>query len=265
MIVHGRVIAKEILAACKREVESLGLTPVIRAVTVSPTPATISYLNIKTKQAAEAGMELVVFELEDSATTANCIEAVLTEGADAVIVQLPLPSHIDTQKVLDSIPLEQDADVLSDAARALFEVSTYGAPLPPVVAAIAEILAREEISLEEKHVVIMGNGFLVGGPASIWCENQGANVSVITLEYPEYELLEDADVIISGAGTPHFIQPDMIKDGVILIDAGTSESEGIMVGDIDPACVEKASLYTPVPGGVGPIAVACLFRNVLLK
>ena len=90
----------------------------------------------------------------------------------------------------------------------------------------------------------------------------GAEVSVVTKESGDLSLLTDADIVISGAGVPGLIRPEHLKEGVVLIDAGTSESGGAIVGDADPACAEVASVFTPVPGGVGPVAVACLFRNV---
>jgi methylenetetrahydrofolate dehydrogenase (NADP+)/methenyltetrahydrofolate cyclohydrolase len=264
MIIDGPQIAKEILNSTRMEVEKLGREVVIRAVTLQPNAATHSYLKIKGSRAEDAGMKMEIVQMPDNAQSEDLITAIETPGADAVIVQLPLPDSISTSLVLDEIPLEKDADVLSNRAYERFVYNEEGALLPPVAAAVKEILERSGIEVAGKRVVIVGAGRLVGQPVSAWLEREGADVSVVTLETGDHELLPHADIIVSGAGSPHFIKPEQVKEGVVLIDAGTSESGGAIVGDIDPACAEKASVYTPVPGGVGPIAVACLFRNVAM-
>ncbi|MDB4991961.1 MAG: bifunctional 5,10-methylene-tetrahydrofolate dehydrogenase/5,10-methylene-tetrahydrofolate [Parcubacteria group bacterium] len=257
MIIDGRKISAEILDEVREH--STGVC-VMRAVTVSPTPATVSYLNIKRRAAESAGMELEVVELPENATTKEVIAAVLAPGADAVIVQLPLPAHLDEAEILQSVPTEKDADVLSPFTR------ERGTILPPVAAAVDEILMRADIHPEGKRVVIIGKGRLVGEPVAARLAERGAHVTSYDSHTFTSEVLKDADIIVSGAGVPHLITPGMLTQGVVLIDAATSEQVtehgSAVVGDIDPACEPLASVYTPVPGGVGPITVACLFRNV---
>ncbi len=263
MIVDGRALAKEILARAKARAEKLPHRPKVVAYTSDPTPATLSYLKIKQRYADDAGCDFKV--VTDIAKFSD---------ADAALIQLPLPLGVSND-ILNSIPLEKDADVLSSAARALFESGsstpgvnarsqTPGVFLPPVVAAIKEIFDANKIEVKGKRVVVIGRGFLVGAPAATWLQNQGAEVSVVD-SYTEdlAAALRAADIIISGAGVPHLIKPGMLKTGVVLIDAGTSESNGALKGDADPACAAKCSIFTPVPGGVGPIAVACLFANAV--
>jgi methylenetetrahydrofolate dehydrogenase (NADP+)/methenyltetrahydrofolate cyclohydrolase len=257
MIVDGKQIATEILNTTKEKVASLGRVAVVRAITVSPNAATESYLRIKSARAADAGMNLEVVKLPDIATTEEVVASVVASGADAVIVQLPLPKGVDTQTVLEAIPAEKDADVLSHAARTALTV------LPPVADAVREILTRAGVDPRGKNVVVVGKGWLVGDPVAAWLTKSGARVSVMTKESSDFSILKSADIVVSGAGVPHLIKPEMLRQGVVLIDAGTSESDGALAGDADPACAEVASVFTPVPGGVGPIAVACLFRNVL--
>ncbi|MDP3402982.1 MAG: bifunctional 5,10-methylenetetrahydrofolate dehydrogenase/5,10-methenyltetrahydrofolate cyclohydrolase [bacterium] len=261
MIIDGRTIASEIL----KEVRAKSTrAAIVRAVVVMPSPATDSYLAIKEARAKEAGMRLEVVRLSESATNIDVIEAIEKPGADAVIVQLPLPEHLDSKVILDKIPVERDADVLSALAYSRFKADEDNAILPPVVASIAEVLERSKVFVAGKGVTVVGQGRLVGIPAAAWLVNQGAEVTVVTREEGDLSRLEEADVIITGAGSPALIQPHHIQEGVVLIDAGTSESGGAIVGDVDPACASKASVFTPVPGGIGPIAVACLFRNVML-
>lgn len=259
MIVNGKSIASSLLEEV-RESFSEGMVPVVRAVAVEPTAATQSYLRIKEEKAQEAGMRLEVVRV--SAQEAAVRAAILAPGADAVIVQLPLPAPLAGDEVLESIPFEKDADVLSSRAYAQFRDAAPGHLVPPVAAAVDEILRRAQIRVDGMRVAVVGQGKLVGKPVAELLMRQGANVTVIdrSTEHRE-ELLKDAECIVSGVGVPYLITPDLIKEGVILIDAGTSGQSGGVVGDMHPDCEKKASLFTPVPGGVGPIAVAWLFKN----
>jgi len=263
MIVDGKAISAEILARTKVRVDALGREVVVRAISVAPSAATESYLRIKEHQARAAGMYLEVVRMESDESAKDVIHKITLGGSDAIIVQLPLPSHITTQEVCDAIPVAQDADVLSTAARKKFEAAEIDALLPPVVGAIAEIFERYNVDLEGKKAVVIGRGWLVGAPAATWLMQQGARVTTLELGANLSQELQDADMIISGAGAAHIIKPYMIKDDVVLIDAGTSESSGVIAGDADPACATKCAVFTPVPGGVGPIVVAKLFENAM--
>ncbi len=253
MNIDGRALAREVLARAKARAEKSARPPLVVALVASDTPATRSYLAMKAKRAVDAGC---VFETR--ALGAKFDDAV------AVIVQLPVPVGINQKEVCDAIPVEKDADILSSAARARFEKGDADALLPPVVGAVREIFLRNSLDVKGKKAVVIGDGWLVGDPCAKWLKQQGADVEVVTLESGNLTAaLRAADIIISGAGSPHLIKPEMLKQGVVLIDAGTSESGGTLAGDADPACAEKCSIFTPVPGGVGPLAVACLFENVV--
>lgn len=255
MIVDGRRIAEELLAEIHAEVGTLGIVPVVRAITVSPNAATESYLRIKERQARQAGMQLEVVRLQEDVGTDEVIHAVVSEGAGAVLVQLPLPESIDTKAVLESIPLNKDADILTERAR-------MTGLLPPVVGAVKEILERSGISVSGKTVVVLGRGWLVGEPIAKWLREGGAVVTTFDRDDFNPGQLKNADIIVSGVGQAGLVKKEYIKEGVVLIDAGTSESGGAIAGDIDTGCASVASIFTPVPGGVGPVAVACLFKNV---
>jgi len=182
---------------------------------------------------------------------------------------LPLPKQINIQYILDGIVPEKDPDMLSSKSVGLFS-SGRSKLLPPVVAAIDHIFKNHGIEPKSKKVVVLGVGRLVGKPAAIWLINQGATVTAIDENTDDPTLYTiNADIIISGVGIPHLIKQNMIKDGVVAIDCGTSvgssdaKSERALRGDMDPSVVEKASLFTPVPGGVGPITVAMLFKNLV--
>lgn len=255
MIVDGRQIAAEILARTKTRAERLVHPPRVLALVASETPATLSYMKVKARAAEQAGC---VFETRELGSDFH--------DADAIIVQLPLPAgrQGSQQKILDAIPVEKDADVLSSVARKKFENSDADALLPPVVAAVREIFLREKVEVKGKKAVVVGRGFLVGVPVTTWLAQQGAEVEVVVKESGNFSAaLRAADLIVSGAGSPHLIKPNMLKVGVVLLDAGTSESSGEIVGDADPACASKCALFTPVPGGVGPVTVAKLFENAV--
>lgn len=261
MILDCRAIAKELLSRTKERALLLPSPPRVVALVGRETPATLSYLKIKTARAVDAGCVL-----ETRPLPAGGQVLAQTADADAVIVQLPLPSGVNQAEMCDAIPLAKDADVLSSAARAKFERGEEDALLPPVVSAVQKIMEFANVPIVGKKAVVVGEGFLVGAPVAVWLRQQGAEVTVLHIKTIPAELsaaLSTADIIVSGAGSPHFIKPNMIKEGVVLVDAGTAESNGVIVGDADPSCAAKCSLFTPVPGGVGPLAVACLFENAV--
>jgi methylenetetrahydrofolate dehydrogenase (NADP+)/methenyltetrahydrofolate cyclohydrolase len=265
MIIDGSVLASEVLARVKARTAKLPRPPRILVIVANDTPATKSYLAIKKKRAADAGCVLEELRFAVNATTTEELRAaVLSADADAVVVQLPLASGIDAKDVCDVILVSKDADVLSIAARTAFETNAEGALLPPVVGAVREIFMQRGAGVRGKKAVVIGDGWLVGNPVTTWLRQQGADVEQITQEAGDLRsALIAADIVVSGAGSPHFIKPEMLKEGVVLIDAGTSESGGALAGDADPACAEVCSVFTPVPGGVGPLAVACLFENAV--
>lgn len=260
MIVDGKTIAAEILEDITQEVASRSTSPKLTIVTASPNFETQKYLALKKKKAAAAGIATTVIELLEDCTTADVVQTIKTaaDQSDGIVVQLPLPKQIDTNVALAAVPVSRDVDGI--------HFDGEGDVLPPVVGAIASIAEKHDISFSGKQVVIIGAGRLVGAPALLWVTEQGATATVLTETTPENEMqhaIAQADIIISGAGSPAIITPEHIKVGVVIFDAGTSEDGGALVGDVDPACADKASLLTPVPGGIGPVTVAYLLKNLI--
>lgn len=234
--------------------------PVVLGIVVCGADAVIeSFVRIKSRAAAKLNVELHRVDIPIDATTEDVEDVVahMVGVTNGIIVQLPLPSHIDTQSVLSAIPPSHDVDginpIIHDADRPV---------LAPVAEALKEILLRYDVSIPGKNAVVVGAGRLVGAPCAHFLQESGANVSIVTLESGTLNDLAVADIVVLGAGNSGFVKPDMIKDGVVLIDAGTSEAGGKVMGDADPLCEEKSSLFTPVPGGVGPVAVAMIFKNL---
>lgn len=274
MLIDGRKIASEIARDIEGSILHYNLFLKLLVIQVGDDPATESFIKAKNKFAEKVGINVEVAKFDNSASTAELVGKVKEANDDksisGIIVQLPLPSTIDTSEVLDAIAVEKDPDLLSSMAKAQFAKGDSSI-LPPVVGAIEQIVDDYDINLFESDVAIVGFGKLVGEPTATWLRNLGVEYVVVTSDNTDQgKILRAANLIISGVGKPGLIKPEMINESTVVIDAGTSESPDSptspssgLVGDCDPACYDKARLITPVPGGVGPIAVAILFRNLL--
>lgn len=250
MILNGKQIAEEVLRALEVERKSFGdLT--LGVVMTTGDAATESFVKIKTRLALRLGVTIKRFGPEDIEQALLC---------DGVIVQMPIPHAAE---LIAMLPPEKDVDALGQS----------GLVRAPVAEAVSEIFVRTNVSARNKNAVVVGSGKLVGAPCAQLLKDLGAQVSVITQTRGSLDELADADIVVCGAGEPGLVEPQMLKQGVVLIDAGTSaspvdvlqprEAGGRLAGDCDPRCAEVASVFTPVPGGVGPIAVAMIFKNLL--
>ncbi len=259
MIVDGRAIAEDLYAELAPKFDGLGMTVKLGIIVVGENPVIESFVGMKMKAAARLGVAMVRVSLPETAATDDVAEAArkLVHETDAVIIQLPLPEQVDTDAVLAAVSNEKDVDALNPT---IPEEKRF--VHAPVALAAVEILKRSDVSIRGARTVVVGAGRLVGTPTAWLLTSLGADVSMFTLDEGSIEDLKDADIIVLGAGNPGFIQPDHIKEGVALIDAGTSELKKKIIGDADPACALKAAVFTPVPGGVGPIAIAEIFMNL---
>jgi len=268
MLIDGKQIAEELRVKLLSAAHSLTRQPSLGIVVVGENPVIESFVRIKKKYGASIGVNIIEVRFSEKITTEELIGAVrdasLRSDIDGLIIQLPLPAGINTQAVLDVVPTAKDVDMLAASSTTAFargEAKIF----PPVAAAVQEILERYNINVEGMEVLVLGHGRLVGIPVSLLLRHNHAHVTVI--DKPVRDLAEhvhDSAIVICGVGMPGLITKEMLGPNTILIDAGTSESAGKVVGDVDPKCAEVARLMTPVPGGVGPIAVAMLFRNLIL-
>ena len=259
MIIDGRKIAEDVYAELAPKFMAFGRKARLGIVVVGNNAVIESFVKIKMRSAERLGIEMVRTDLPDTSSTEDVVAAVRSaaDEADAVIAQLPLPIGVDTNAVLAAVPKEKDVDALNPTVPERERLVHA-----PVALAVVEILKRSNIAIAGKRTVVVGAGRLVGAPSAWLLKNLGAVVSMFTLEEGSIKNLKDADIVVSGAGNSGFIKPEHLKKGVALIDAGTSELNKKIAGDADPACAEVASLFTPVPGGVGPVAVAMIFRNL---
>lgn len=242
MILRGKPLAEKIYAELPRLPLRLGI------LVGETTPVIESFVSIKQKTAERLGVTLVRRSLGSDPRQSVRELAAETDG---VIVQLPLPPSIPVDAVLAAIPADKDVDGISPEARVL----------PPVAGALAAILDHEHITVAGQPAVVVGSGRLVGRPVATLLRDRGAIVTVVT-KGDSLVSLKDARIVVLGAGEPGLVKPEHLTEGVVLIDAGTSEDGGKVAGDAHPSCAEVASLFTPVPGGVGPIAVAMIFKNL---
>lgn len=259
MIVDGKAIARDILLKLTEEIKALPYVPRLAIFTCVPNFETKKYLALKQKRAAEVGIALQLIEFDSEVTAPEIIMSIQQahKAADGIIVQLPFPARINMDAILPVIRPTHDVDMLT------YDGVLTG-PLPPVVGAIDEIARLNNLDFKNKSVVVVGRGQLVGLPSILYARARGALVQIVdknTLDADK--LIKSADILILGAGVPGLVTLDMVKPGVIVFDAGTSEAGGVLVGDAAPEVAETASLITPVPGGVGPITIAILLKNVV--
>ena len=266
-ILDGRELSNKILTELKQEAKELNKPLKLGIIMVGDDDVSKKYIEQKKKKGDELGVEVKVYRYDKDITTKKLREQIgvicRVKDIGGVIVQLPLPGHINEQGVLDAILPEKDVDVLSSKALGKFYTGKSKI-LPPTVAGIAKLLDEYKIEAKGKIVAIVGQGKLVGKPASIEFERMGATVlSINEFTQNKEELIKKADIIVSGVGKSGVITKEMVKEGAVVIDAGTSMESGKLKGDTAEDVSDIASHITPVPGGVGPMTVVMLFYNLI--
>lgn len=269
MKINGKQLAQEIRDSLRERVALSKKQLRLAIIQVGDVDVSARFIRMKQKCAEEIGGGSKVYNFSKDISTTNFRKEIakitLDKKNHGVIIQLPLPKHLNTQYILNSIPTKKDVDVLSSKSFGFFATKSDGEVLPPVVGAVKTILEKGGVDVKNKSAVVVGRGALVGKPVAMWLINQGATVSVLNSKTPDIsKFTRDADIIISGVGKPNLITSDMVKDEVVVIDAATSEQSGQLVGDIDPEIEKIASVFTPVPGGVGPLTVVYIFKNLLI-
>lgn len=267
-LLDGKKLSQKILSELKEEIAGLEKRLRLAVVVLDENPVVKKFIEHKKKFAGEIGIDVRIYPFDISITTnelrKRIAEIIHEKKNSGVIIQLPLPEHINEQYILNAIVPEKDVDVLS--ARAVGNFAVGKSPImPPVAGAVKAFFEEYEIDYKNKYIVIIGAGELVGKPTALWLLQEKVTFGVVEhLAGSPREFLKQADIIISGIGRPHYIIGDMVKDGVVVIDAGTSESSGKIVGDVEfDSVAQKASYITPMPGGIGPLTVAILFKNLV--
>ncbi len=278
ILIDGKKIASDILENTKQKISKLDFKPIFCDVLMGNNPSSAQYVKMKNKTAESVGIQFHNANFPESITTNELIKEIKIlnkiENMCGIIIQLPLPESIDKRAVLDSIDPFLDVDCLGTLASKKFynnydEQTDLGYPTALACMALLDSL---DLNLKEKAIVVMGQGELVGKPTAALLRYRGLTYSTVTSRTGNKEnLLRQADVVISGIGRGKYITGNMIKNEAVLIDAGTSEEvngppsiKASIVGDVDLESVKNMAGYiSPVPGGVGPVTVAMLLKNVL--
>ena len=267
-IIDGRKLRDEILTSLKEEVVSLYFEPIFCDVLVGEDLASTQYVRMKKRTAESIGISFHDATFSSTISTNELVEEIKIlnkmPNMCGIIIQLPLPESLDKKKILDAIDPSLDVDCLGEERSKEFYDGKIDLGLPAPLACM-KILDSLHLDLKDKKILVLGQGQLVGKPVTFLFKLRGLNVEVATSKTENKEaLIKEADVIISGMGNGKYITGDMVKSGVVIIDAGTSEENGAIVGDVDLDSVKDvASFVSPVPGGVGPVAVAMLLKNVV--
>ena len=264
----GKVIAERIRKEIAGKVAKLSTPIGLGTILVGSDPGSVAYVDGKHKDCAQVGIKSIKVNLPDSVSTADVVAAVNKLNQDpncsGFIVQLPLPSGIDVQEVLSAIDPKKDADGLTPTNLGNLVLS-FNEIIPCTPKAIVALLSEYKIKLSGAKVLIIGRGLTVGRPLSILLSQKAINAT-ITLAHSATSnlsaLIKDSDVVIAAIGSAHFIKPEMVKPGAVIVDVGITRVDDKLVGDVDPTVAQIASAMAPMPGGVGPLTRAMLLQNV---
>ena len=271
-ILDGKALAasiKQDLTARVKELQKKGITPGLGTILVGDDPGSHSYVDGKHRDCQEVGITSIRVDLKADATESEVLAAIKdlnsAKECSGYIVQLPLPSGINTQKVLEAIDPAKDADGLHPMNLGRL-VAGYKAPLPCTPRGIVEIINHYKIPLSGAEVVVIGRGLTVGRPLGLLLNRKQENATVTLTHTGTKDLAahtKRADIIVAAIGSPHFLKAKDVKSGATVLDVGISRTDSGLVGDIDPDVMEAAAFFAPMPGGVGPMTRAMLLTNVV--
>lgn len=263
-LIDGRSLAKRVLETAKLKVERIreatGVTAALATVLVGDDPASAAYVRMKRKRCEDVGMKSPHVEMPRATTTGQLVAEIKQLAADdsvhGIVVQHPVRKPIDRRAAFEAIPLAKDVDGVSSAAlgRVILGMPAF---IPCTPAGIIQLLVEYKVELDGAHAVVIGRSPILGRPMASMLINRHATVTLChsrTRKLPD--IVRGADVLIAAVGKPRFVQGDWIKEGAVVIDAGYNEG---IIGDVDfDGAIKRASLITPVPGGVGPMTIATL-------
>ena len=245
----------------------LGRPPGLAVILAGDNAASAVYVRSKTRTAAALGIYSETLALPATASTEELLQMVhglnARDEIDAILVQLPLPAGVDSQRVLLAVAPGKDVDGFHPVNVGNLATGRPG-PRPCTPAGILEILARYQIPISGKRAVVVGRSDIVGKPAALLLLAENATVTIAHSKTENLEAVcREADILVAAIGRPAFLGRQHIKPGATVIDVGINRVEGKLVGDVDPAAAQEAGAWTPVPGGVGPLTIAMLMRNTV--
>ncbi|HET7136801.1 MAG TPA: bifunctional 5,10-methylenetetrahydrofolate dehydrogenase/5,10-methenyltetrahydrofolate cyclohydrolase [Gaiellaceae bacterium] len=265
-LIRGKPIAERIRTEVAEQVKEVGHIGLV-TVLVGDDPASDVYIRLKHKAAVEAGIDATDLRLpaetNEAELLAKLAELDANADVDAILVQLPLPKHIDEAKVIRALEPAKDVDGFHpfNAGQLYLGRQTL---VPATPLGVMAMLTEHEIQLDGARAVVIGRSDIVGKPMAHLLMQANATVTIChshTRDLVRHTL--DADVLIAAVGVPAMVSPDMVKAGSVVVDVGINRTEAGIVGDVDPGAAELAAFMTPVPGGVGPMTIACLLQNAV--
>jgi len=269
VIMDGKALAEKVKSNLVANLSKLNKQPGLGTILVGDDPGSLAYVEGKHRDCAQIGIKSIKVNLPATANTGEIIKAVkdLNQNTECTgfIVQLPLPSGVSSEEVLLAMDPNKDADGLHPVNLGKLVLGAKSL-VPCTPKAILALLNEYKIKLSGSKVLIIGRGATVGRPLSILLSQKPINATV-TLAHSAttnlLELIKEADIVIAALGSAHFIKPEMVKPGAVLIDVGITRGVTGLLGDIDPAVIKVASYFAPMPGGVGPMTRAMLLSNVI--
>lgn len=271
-IISGKELSKEVRAQVKIDTEALiakyGEIPNLVVILVGEDPASISYVTAKERACKRAGMKSSIIRMETSVTEQELIDEIVKLNEDdevhGILVQLPIPKHINLDKVIDTIDYRKDVDGFHPINVAGLHMGRKTI-LPATPKGIMTMLKSTKTELKGKSALVIGRSNLVGKPAAMLLLAEHATVTIAHSRTTNLkELCLKSDIIVAAVGWPNTVTADMVKPGAVIIDVGVNRVDGKLVGDVDfEAIKDIASFITPVPGGVGPMTIASLLQNTL--
>ncbi|KOO42946.1 bifunctional methylenetetrahydrofolate dehydrogenase/methenyltetrahydrofolate cyclohydrolase FolD [Priestia koreensis] len=270
-IIKGKEVAVEIRAALKEEVQQLRdqqIIPGLSVILVGENPASQSYVKAKARACEEIGVASEVLKREVSITQEELLADIqaLNENPNVhgILVQLPLPKHIDEKAVLNAIDPKKDVDGFHPISVGNMVIGDE-CYLPCTPHGIIELIKRSGETIEGKHAVVVGRSNIVGKPVAMLLLQEHATVTIAHSRTKNLSvLLKEADIIVAAVGKPRLVTAEDVKEGAIVIDVGNTSENGKLVGDVDFDSVKEVAGYlTPVPGGVGPMTITMLLKNTV--
>lgn len=268
-IIDGKMLAQQIRENLRLKIKNLGLTPCLAVVLVGDNEASQIYVRNKRKAAEEIGMECEVHHLSAESSFEQVADLVQKLNANpkvnGIIVQMPLPQYLNSDKILRLIDERKDVDGFGLHNAGLLMQNQPSAMIAATPKGVLAMLRSTGIQLAGKHAVIIGRSNIVGRPLAALLLNQDCTVTVVhTLTQNIAEITKQADILVAACGCPKLVKADWVKDGAVVIDVGINRIDNHLCGDVDfDEVAPKAAFISPVPGGVGPMTIAMLLENTV--
>lgn len=269
-IIDGKEISKIVKDEVKREVKSLPTKPKLLVIMVGDNQASQIYVSSKEKACKNCGIDAETINLSVNASQKDVVKIIekanTNPNINAILVQLPLPDHMDTQIILNKIDPKKDVDGLTSVNQGKLFMGSNDGIIPCTPKGIMRLFSEYNVDLNGKNAIVIGRSLLVGRPTALLMLQKNATVTIAHSHTKNLaELCMDKDIIVCAVGKPKTVTAEMVKDGAIIIDVGINRVLGTLVGDVDFYGVkDKVARITPVPGGVGPMTIASLLENIVV-